>query len=69
MNTIGYGQVEKCAEGGLVRPSATVSENIDRQIAEMQKQIERLEQLKKLLSEPGGILNVPIQDLRFAMNY
>lgn len=69
-----YEDQEKCniattsVLGGISRDT-TVSKNIDRQIEDLTKQIERLQKLKVSLSEPGGLLNVSIQDLRFAMNY
>ena len=63
-----------CAEGqvsrGLIdRPSPTLAQNIDMRIEMLNSQVERLQKVKILLSEPAGMLNVPIEDLRFAMNY
>lgn len=49
--------------------NVTVSQNIDFRIADLRNQIERLERTKAILAEPGGILNVPLDDLRFAMSY
>ena len=57
---IGYGYDKK---------SPTLLENIDRRIADMKNQIERLELTKIEMQKPGGILNIPIDDLRQAMNY
>ena len=51
------------------KDSPTLSQNIDRRIIEMQRQIQRLEYVKQQLVKPGGILEIPIDDLRFAMNY
>lgn len=66
---------EMCSKGAvggiLLGPASnlTLSQNIDRRIRDMQEQIERLERVKELLQKPDGILNVPLHDLRFAMNY
>lgn len=48
--------------------SPTLAENIDNRIASMEDQIKRLTKVRGLLAE-GRILDVPIEDLRFAMNY
>jgi|GEM_PF-3787866 len=48
--------------------SPTLSENIEQRIAMLEQQVERLKNVKaKLLT--GSMLDVPIEDLRFAMNY
>lgn len=49
--------------------SPTLSQNIEFRINSLENQVERLKRVKELLAEPGGIFNVPIDDLRFAMNY
>jgi len=59
--------------GDLLRKQAflespTLSQNIDRRIADMQQQIARLNKVRDLL-EKGLLLEVPIEDLRFAMSY
>lgn len=51
------------------KESPTLAENIDLRIARLKNEVTRLERVKVLLSEPTGLLNVPIDDLRFAMNY
>ncbi len=51
------------------KTSPTLAQNIDYRIESMKSQIARLEQVKQLLAEPAGMLNVPLEDLRFAMNY
>ena len=55
--------------GSSSKASPTLSQNIDRRIIEMQCQIQRLEFVKQQLAKPSGILEIPIDDLRFAMNY
>lgn len=58
------------ALGGCDTPmSRTVGENIDSRIASLRAQIEALEETKRKLAEPAGILNVRIEDLRQAMSY
>lgn len=52
-----------------VRHNPTLAENIDMRINSLKIQVERLERVKQLLAEPAGMLNVPIDDLRFAMSY
>ena len=49
--------------------SPTLAQNIDMRLKYLATQISNLERVKTLLAEPGGILNVPIDDLRFAMNH
>lgn len=70
--SVNYMAIEKAAAaqilGGL-RESPTLSQNIDMRISNLENQIQRLKKVRQLLSEPTGILNVPIDDLRFAMNY
>jgi hypothetical protein len=57
------------SRGPVDRPSPTLAENIDYRIASLQNQVERLQKVKQLLASPAGLLSVPIEDLRFAMNY
>jgi len=76
-----YKNEAQCAKqdlaiGGIIRGleheekrSPTLHENINNRIANMKGQVERLERVKVLLAEPGGILNVSIEDLRFALSY
>lgn len=52
-----------------IRHNPTLAQNIDQRIAMLEQQVGRLTRVKALLAEPAGILNVPIDDLRFAMNY
>lgn len=52
----------------LSKQSITVSENIDLRISSMENQITRLKKVKHLLAE-GKLLEVSIDDLRFAMQY
>lgn len=61
----------QCVSSGMdaTRKSPTLLENIDYRIASLKDQVERLERVKELLGAPAGLLNVPIDDLRFAMNY
>jgi hypothetical protein len=71
-NAIGYctsdrGLIEKMVSD--VRHNPTLAQNIDQRIAMLEQQVDRLTRVKVLLAEPAGILNVPIDDLRFAMNY
>lgn len=47
----------------------TIGQNIDNRIASLTEQIERLQRVKMQLADPSGLLNVAIEDLRFAMNY
>lgn len=65
--------VEPCKEAGSIlgggRKSLTMAENIDFRIATLRDQITRLEKVKSLLASPDGLLNVPLDDLRFAMQY
>jgi uncharacterized small protein (DUF1192 family) len=68
MKVAGYGQISG-AISGTVMHNPTLAQNIDQRIAAMKSQVERLERVKALLAEPAGILNVPIDDLRFAMSY
>lgn len=49
--------------------SPTLSESIDRRIEVLKAQIAQLELVKAELAKPGGMLNVPIEDLRFALSY
>lgn len=54
---------------GYIQKDVTLAQNIDNRILHLKDQVTRLERTKALLAEPGGLLNVPIDDLRFAMNY
>lgn len=65
---IGQMTTQSCDVEGY-RESPTLSQNIDDRIKHLQEQVERLTRVKQLLGEPAGLLNVPIDDLRFAMNY
>lgn len=66
----GAGAVEMSKQAMIVGKlhSPTLAENIDNRIASMEEQIKRLTRVRSLLAE-GRILDVPIEDLRFAMNY
>lgn len=55
--------------GMLDRPSPTLLQNIDNRIESLESQIARLKNVKQVMQSEGGILNVPIDDLLFAMNY
>jgi hypothetical protein len=48
--------------------SPTLRENIDQRIMQLEDNIKRLEKVRGLLAE-GWMLDIPIEDLRFAMNY
>lgn len=52
-----------------VRSRTTVGENIDRQIASLKAEIERLEGLRGQLRGGASLLDIRIEDLRRAMNY
>lgn len=63
-------QCDRAQLGRMIdRPSPTLSQNIDDRIEMLETQVARLKNVKSLLADPAGILNVPIEDLRFAMNY
>lgn len=49
--------------------SPTLSANIDARIEHLEQQIVALKLVRAKLAEPGGILQIPIDDLRFAMQY
>jgi ferritin-like metal-binding protein YciE len=51
-----------------VRHNPTLAQNIEQRIAMLEDQVTRLKSVKEKLST-GSILDVPIDDLRFAMNY
>lgn len=51
-----------------VRHNPTLAENIDQRIAMMEEQVKRLKSVKEKLAS-GSMLDVPIDDLRFAMSY
>lgn len=51
-----------------VRHNPTLAENIDQRIAAMEDQVRRLKSVKDKLAT-GSMLDVPIDDLRFAMSY
>lgn len=63
---IGYANAAQLKDATFSR---TVGENIDARIASLQAQIEALQETKAKLSEPTGLLNVRIEDLRQAMSY
>ena len=52
---------------GSHHKSMTMAENIDYRIATLKDQVTRLEKVKEMLATPEGLLNVPLDDLRFAM--
>ncbi|MES2323266.1 MAG: hypothetical protein V4633_13460 [Pseudomonadota bacterium] len=58
-------QAKMCTE---VRHNPTLAENIDQRINMLEDQVRRLKSVKEKLST-GSMLDVPIDDLRFAMNY
>lgn len=51
-----------------VMHNPTLAENIDQRINQLESQVERLKRVKTTLAT-GSMLDVPIEDLRFAMNY
>lgn len=55
--------------GQDIRHNPTLAQSIDHRVAMLEQQIDRLNRVKSLLAEPAGILNVPVDDLRFAMSY
>lgn len=54
---------------GKQHQSPTLSANIDARIEHLEQQIVALKLVRAKLAEPGGILQIPIDDLRFAMQY
>lgn len=54
--------------GAGVMHNPTLAENIDQRINQLESQVERLKRVKTTLTT-GSMLDVPIEDLRFAMNY
>ena len=69
-NKVASGAIQGSLGGNLIGiKQLTLSESIDSQIADLQARIDSLKATKEKLSQPGGILNIPINDLRMAMNY
>ena len=66
-----YGNMaeKQCAQGvlgGQLDCNLTVEENINTKIAMLRKEIERLEESKKML---GPLMAMKIRDIREAINY
>lgn len=66
-SAVGYAQAQLVGKNAKLH-SPTLAENIDDRIRSMHDQIQRLERVRSLLRE-GRMLDIPIEDLRFAMNY
>jgi hypothetical protein len=45
----------------------TLADKLDERIAILEKQVADLKSVKNKLSEPGGLLNIPLDLLRYAM--